>query len=322
MIRIFSCPKKFVGETRDLQIRAIRSWQKIGHDIVLTGPSADIETVPSSLNLETRITGTPDPGSPPEFRTLIGAVSEDIPLLLWYTHTDILFPTEIGDFRYKNDRWFLGQTKLPERFLLTGSRWETKEGTSYQGDFSISSFRQFCMEGDAILHDVVAMDFFIFPGDLFEDLPPLHLGRAAFDNALIAFCLRKNIPVIDLSREWPAIHQFHGYGHKSGGKKEVYYGDEAMENRRVHDIDYSAPTSLDADFYLENGDLVKSPWRCGFWRRLELVIRYRWGLKRFSYLFRAIQRIFRLHEITSQREMRITETVIFGREVKSDNTTP
>ena len=76
-----------------------------------------------------------------------------------------------------------------------------------------------------------ACDYFVFRRGLWSDLPPTIIGRAAYDNALIAHCLRKRIPVIDATEDVSVLHPAHDYGHVAGGKQTVWEGEEARVNR-------------------------------------------------------------------------------------------
>ena len=309
-IVILTCPKAFKPPVDQLQRNALENWIRVGATPHLAGPEKDVKSLPEDINGEVTIVENSSGSSIlPMFGDILSVVDKAGFPVLCYANADIIFPDVFRKFKSREGKIFYDETALPDVFLIVGSRWDFEEGVEYssaEGD-SCSDVADYLVRlqsrNEVLLHDPDAMDYFVFPLSLFEGLGPLIVGRGGYDNALVAYCLRRRIPVIDVSRDWPVLHQFHGYGHKKGGKKEVYLGDEAMMNRREHDIVHSPPKSMDADMILEDGKLIPALWRCGFLRRCELTLRFRWGLKYPGYLFRALQRIFHTQERITRREM-------------------
>lgn len=314
---ILSCPKRFDGSSGEIQSRSLENWQWAGGVPVMAGPRQDIESIPVHFDLESHVVESAEDDSLlPLFSDLVQVVSSDAHPVICYANADLLFPPIFGEFTSRDGGIYFRSTLLPEKFLMTGSRWDLEEGqeVDWAADGSGSRGALVCediiREGRATLHDPDAMDFFIFPPSIFRELGPAIVGRGGYDNALVAFCLRRRIPVIDVSREIPVLHQFHGHEHKEGGKKEVYLGAEAMKNRREHDIVHSPPNALDADSVLDGGKVFPAPIRCGVLRRCEVVLRYRFGLKKLSYLFRGMQRVLGTQEDVWKTEMDTTRDYI------------
>ena len=107
-----------------------------------------------------------------------------------------------------------------------------------------------CKDGMKRLHRPSGMDYFIFRRGMFGDLPRVLMGRAYCDSALVAYCLRKGIPVIDASFALRVEHQFHEYGHVAGGRNQVYKGSEAMANKLNNGLRDLGPNVLDATYTL------------------------------------------------------------------------
>ena len=108
---------------------------------------------------------------------------------------------------------------------------------------------------------------------MFKDLSKVTMGRAYCDNALVAYCLRRNIPVIDASFALRVEHQFHDYGHIAGGRSSVGHGEEAMSNKRDNGLRDFGPNVLDATHtLLPDGRIVpnirKRPACWGVWNLL------------------------------------------------------
>lgn len=316
-ILFLTCPKRFHEETGQMQVRAIRSWRALGAEVALLGPETDVETAPVMEGVFTRIVpGREGISKLPLFSDLLKAITSNPSPLLCYLNADILLPGNLAGLKASHDAFFYEEERLPEKFLITGSRWDLGAGVFPEDPGSneavVGMLQKGGPQGDVELHDESAMDYFIFPKGMFDEIPPLIVGRGGYDNALLAYCMRRGIPVIDSSREWPVLHQFHGYQHKAGGRNEVYFGDEAMFNRRTHRILHSLPNSLDADFCLDQGRLIKTMWRCGFWRRLELITRFRLGLPLIPDLLRVIQRCLKSHLRASRKEMARTRRAILS----------
>ncbi len=81
--------------------------------------------------------------------------------------------------------------------------------------------------------DHTSIDFFVFPKDLYQDVPPLAIGRAWFDQWMIKAAAQRG-PVIDISALTPIVHQNHAYAHVAGGRATVYQGPEAESNFAIY----------------------------------------------------------------------------------------
>lgn len=142
------------------------------------------------------------------------------------------------------------------------------------GDFLVTGQRVDILENGARrLHRPSGMDYFIFRRGMFHDLPKTIMGRAYCDSALVAYCLRRDIPVIDASYALRVEHQFHDYGHVAGGRRTVCLGDDAMANKRNNGLRDFGPNVLDATHtLLPDGRIVpnirRRPQCWGIWNLL------------------------------------------------------
>lgn len=164
--------------------------------------------------------------------------------VLMYANGDLLFPTEAFEK--------ISAIRREGNFMLTGQRVDILE------------------DGVRRLHRPSGMDYFVFRRGMFHDLPRVLMGRAYCDNALVAYCLRNGIPVIDASYALLVEHQFHDYGHVTGGRKTVWQGEEAVANKRMNELGDFGPNVLDATHtLLPNGAVVpnirKRPHCWGLW---------------------------------------------------------
>ena len=173
------------------------------------------------------------------FGEMVTAVERSIEAdVLMYANADVLFDrVQIARLR----GWLnVGKmAELTRKFLVTGQRVDILS------------------DGKKRLHRPSGMDYFIFKRGMFRDLPKVFMGRAYCDNALVAYCLRKGIPVIDASYALRVEHQFHDYGHIAGGRSAVWLGEEAMSNKRENNLRDFGPNVLDATHtLLSDGRIV------------------------------------------------------------------
>ncbi len=190
--------------------------------------------------------------------------------LLVYANADILFPPDFEKFL----------AKVPAGpFLMVGQRIDLMEHTAFAPDDFYEQLRHFLQVGQAKLHRPSGMDFFVFRRGMFQDLKPLIVGRGGYDSALVAYCLRKGIPVIDASFAFPVVHQWHDYGHLPGGKRQAHVGEEAQLNFKLHGLRNFAPHCVDADLMmLRSGELVPNR-RRSWLRQMEIEWYYKRGYK-------------------------------------------
>ena len=145
-----------------------------------------------------------------------------------------------------------------------------------QGDFLMTGQRiDILADGSMRLHRPSGMDYFVFRRGMFRDLPRVLMGRGYCDSAIVAYCLRRGIPVIDASFALRVKHQFHDYGHVKGGQNVAYQGVEALENKRNNSLVDFGPNCLDATHtLLPDGRVVPNVRkRPGCWRLWHLLTR-------------------------------------------------
>jgi hypothetical protein len=283
------CPKKFHAPWLDLQVRAIESWKNVEmeSEVCIVAPQSDIETLPAGL-VDYAVVAKENELSPlPLFGDIMSEAyrCSDADLFC-YLNSDIIVPTNFGQE---------GLEQLEHKFLVIGSRWDMAEDAEYPVSHTRDDLAR-CISrnlkvGKVELHGPTAVDYFIFRRSTFDQLKPLIIGRGGYDAALLAFCLRSQIQLVDATKSYPILHQFHDYSHIKGAMKRVMKGEEATYNREAHDIVHSGPIILDALYEMKDGHVERSVWRCGIIRRLELVIRFHCGFKYLSYLLRSLHRV-------------------------------
>lgn len=287
-----SCPKQFVSPWAEIQERAIRSWLAVDveSEVCLVAPASDIETVPEGLVRHAIVAKENAISKLPFFQDIMEAAYEVSDAdVFCYLNCDIILPSNFGGPEL---------AQLSGKFMVIGSRWDVMEDVLYPDDTSESGIVDFLKthvsRGEVLLHAPTGIDYFMFPRGLFNQLRPLVVGRGGYDSALLAFCMRQKIQMVDATESYPILHQFHDYSHVKGAKQQVFLGGDAEYNLLEHDVLRSRPIVLDADYALREGQLVSGPYRCGLIRRIELTLRYRWKCRRLSYLFRALYRLLKV----------------------------
>jgi hypothetical protein len=226
MLTLFSIPKPFVGGIKELQLNALRSWVALGEgvQVVLLGNEAGIadaarscgaEHIPSLLRNEH---GTPRLDD--AFAQVDGVAREP---LRCFVNADIIL---LDDYMAAVQR----ASVVGDRFLMVGRTTDLPDVTA--AELADPARLRARAAADGEKRGAAAIDYFVFPGGLFGELPPFLVGRAGFDNWLV-WRARQVGPVIDASASVLAIHQSHDYAHLAGGMDEAYYGEEAAWNRTL-----------------------------------------------------------------------------------------
>jgi hypothetical protein len=182
---------------------------------------------------------------------------------------------------------------------MVGQRVDLKWGAVFDPDHFDDELKRVLRMRQAEVHRPSGMDFFVFRRGMFQDLKPLIVGRGGYDSALVASCLRKEIPVIDVSFALLVIHPWHDYGHLPGGKQQAHYGADAQANFRIHGLRSYGPNCVDADLMLlRTGEIVPNR-RRSWLRMLEMAWYYKrgWrGCPRFCQVWHVLMRGGRLVE--------------------------
>jgi len=270
MFTIFSIPKSFKEDTKIIQENAIASWKKIHPEIeiVLFGDEDGIETIADEYgcihwkNIEKNEYGTP----------LLNSVFMNIRnishhKIICYVNCDIILLKDIIPV--------IQTVENLQEFLLIGRR----TNITLNGKIDIND-----PTWEERIRDIVtrngqigrpdAIDCFIFPKNLFINMPPFTVGRGGWDNWLIAHMRKRKIPVIDGSGLISIVHQNHGYHHVPFQRGNNWEGPETDKNRELMGGIANLYTIDDADWILTKEGIKKkgislSGLYRNTWRRLK-----------------------------------------------------
>ncbi len=303
MITFLSSPKPFSGILYKNQFNAIESWLNVHPkaEVILYGNSQGCKEVGAKLGIKHVDDVNCSPSGVPYFNAIVDHAQKharyDIQV---YLNCDILLTDAIIDA--------IKMVHFP-KFLIVGQRIDLgeKKCITFLKDNWHLYIGSLIRSGDAKLHAPSGMDYFIFTRGLWAGLKPLVIGRAGYDSALVAFCLRQGIPVIDGSFVIPAIHQHHDYCHVDGKAKEVTSGIDAKNNKRLHNVKHSAPNVADATWMLYHGKILRNNTRGDYLRNFESFLRYKNNMVYLSYLVRAFWKVMTGLRIYKIRKLQLSD---------------
>ena len=235
---IFTIPKPFVDPHIDcIQRNAIASWRALGSDVevILIGDDDGVAEVAIDLGV-THVNdvarnehGTPLVSSAFEIAKSVS----DAPVLI-YCNADVIL---LQDFKAALTEVL--RTDLSQEFLAIGRRTDldVNQAIEFKDRIAVKDLLEKTQQHGS-LASIVCKEYFAFPRDLFDEVPPFAIGRGNWDNWMVANTKQRGVPVVDLSQRTVAIHQNHGYRHiqaASGRRRKHCYlsGDEARENQRL-----------------------------------------------------------------------------------------
>jgi hypothetical protein len=253
MLTFFTAPKPFRDRFDRIQRNALHSWGLLQPrcEIVVFGRAPGAREAAETCgaryvaDVECNEHGTPLVSS------LFARARETATRpLLAYVNADILF---MSDFARAIDAV---STRL-DRFLAIGRRYnlDLQESFAFDADWE-TRLRAMVAEGD---QPFIGIDYFVFPRDLWGEIPPFAVGRAWWDNWPIYEARHRRAPVVDLTMMVTAVHQQHDYSHLTGGWSEAYEGPEAARNRALLGGLHNAFGTAEATHVLTPQGLR---WRC------------------------------------------------------------
>ncbi|XP_069119262.1 uncharacterized protein [Argopecten irradians] len=155
------------------------------------------------------------------FQTVIANVNSTF---YGYANSDILFTDALSDSLYLIAERFKSHTSV----FISGIRTNVlnlslKEAASFPNIAKVATAR-------GKLFEIHSADYFIttksFP---WKDVPPLVIGRRAYDNYIISHARRIKSTVIDATETIPAIHQTTAKGNREGmTRPDVDYNDRYL----------------------------------------------------------------------------------------------
>jgi hypothetical protein len=249
ILTIFTAPKSFTNpHIATIQRNAIRCWTQLDPqvEVLLVGNEPGMAQVAAEL----RVRQLPQVARNPQGTPLVNSIfalarAYSTASLLAYLNADILV---LPDFIATARR----VAALSQKFLLIGQRWDLD--VTQDLDFGSGWDQRLWQDLQARgrLHAPAGSDFFVFPCDLFIEMPDFAIGRAGWDNWMIYHARQQGWPVVDATPSLPIIHQNHDYSHLPGGKPH-YDLEESEHNMALAGGQMHMYNVLDANRQLRGG---------------------------------------------------------------------
>ena len=274
MMTFLTSAKPFTGSGAVLQQKSFENWRRLDpeNEIILFGPCEGAEKVCRELNIrqvedvETTETGVPYFDSVARWANKKARYDVQV-----YANADIVLPPDFCKY----------VAKVPSGpFLMVGQRVDLNKDAVFDPDDFYEQLKHVLRTRQAEVHRPSGMDFFVFRRGMWRDLKPLIVGRGGYDSALVAYCLRKGIPVIDASFAFPVVHQWHDYSHVKEGKQRAHYGAEAQFNFQTHGLRGFGPNCIDANQMLLRSGEMADNFRRNLLRKMEVELYYSRGWKK------------------------------------------
>jgi hypothetical protein len=291
MITIFTSPKPFEKEAEANQLNALLSWRAIHPDIeiVIFGDVPGAAGAAAMVKAKLISEFTTSNSGAPSFNYMVNFLNKkEYNDLQLYVNADIILDSSILE------ALFLCNNRFNE-FLMVGERLDLAPEVNV-----ISSNNSIKINAPTKehfnLHGPSGVDYFGFKRGMWKNLKTIYMGRALCDQAILNHCLLNSIPLIDATLKVEAYHQYHGYFHVKGGRKDVFQGVDTKIMAKEHNLKHSVPTIADANWILtEKSQIIPDYFRKHKLRKIENIIRYRFKLFQLALLIRVIQRFFLLH---------------------------
>ncbi len=282
-ITIFTAPKPFSDpHINIIQLNAVRSWKMLGPDavVLLIGDENGIKEEARHLgvghipDVEVNSLGTPLVSS---IFSLVRHASTSDHLI--YLNADIiLLPDTLKIIQQINQG--------NEDFLIVGRRWtlDLNSEIAFNANWANELKSRAVTQGK--IHGPTAMDYFVFPKHLYQEIPPFAVGRAGWDNWMIYHAKQQPWPVIDVTPTMIVFHQNHDYSHLPDGKPH-YDLEESYQNVALSGGIKTLYDLLDVNLIFLGGKIRKKSFSIPRWlRKLERLVipetkeGWRWSLTR------------------------------------------
>ena len=248
MLTFFTTAKPFVGHSGVIQRNALQSWKLLHPDVevILFGNEEGVAETCAELGLrhephvERHESGM-------KFLNYMFERAQKIARhnFLCYSNCDIVF---MHDFW----RAFELVSQRHKRFLMISQRWDTDIVNPLPFDDPAwqKSLRNLAQTTGVqqIPHFV---DYFVFSIGLYDQVPPLLIGRSFWDWWLVWKGLSRRAAVVDCTPFVVAVHQNHSHGYHPMGKQGTNEDELAKRNIALAGNGKNLRYTLDSNYQLD-----------------------------------------------------------------------
>ncbi len=148
-----------------------------------------------------------------------------------------------------------------ERFLMIGQRWDTDITAPIEfANQRWSDSLRALVQRTGFRQKRHYVDYFLFSRGLYDQVPPLVVGRSWWDHWLVWKALSRRVPVIDCSAAVVAVHQNHGYLYHPLGKEGTNDDDLARRNKALAANGKQLRFTVDATYsFTQKGHIRRTP---------------------------------------------------------------
>ena len=256
LITIFITPKGFDREHISIiQRNAIKSWKALGEDVdvLLIGDDPGVEENARDLGVryirEVKRNASGTPMLDDIFK--IARENSDSPLLA-YVNADIILKKDFVEISRKI-------LSMENKFLLVGQRWDldVRNELPFSENWETDFDKDLAERGRR--HPAGGSDYFVYPRDIFTEIPAFAIGRSGWDNWMFYEARVRGWKLINCSNAINIIHQDHDYAHLPNGLPH-YRQPESAENVKAAGGKRTIFTLLDCDYELDkDGNLKRAP---------------------------------------------------------------
>ena len=227
MLTFFTTAKAFRGHSAIIQCNALKSWKLLhpGIEVILFGDDEGAAEVCAELGLRHE-SHVERHESGMKYLNYMFERAQKIARhdYLCFSNCDIVLMDDFRGAFEKVRAW-------RKRFLMVAQRWDTE--VTKPIDFTnrewAKELRQFA-EAKGQLQLPHCIDFFVFPRGLYDDVPPLVIGRSWWDWWLVWKASSRKAAVVDCSPFVIPVHQNHGHGYHPLGKQGTNEDELAKRN--------------------------------------------------------------------------------------------
>ena len=291
MLTIFTTAKPFRGHDGLIQRNALKSWTLLHPDVevILFGDEPGAAEVCAEFGIKHEPVVQRFESKYP-FVNFMFARAREIARheFLCYSNCDIVLMSDFWRAFEKARAW-------RKRFLLIARRWDTdiKEEIKFNEPNWDTDLRN-----DVVMHGIKQIpdyvDFFLFPKNLYDQIPALVVGYSYWDHWMVWKASSLGAAVLDASPFVVPVHQNHGYGTTPERSKGSHTDRIAMRNFELSGSGKELNSIVDAKYVLSRyGQIYWNPLHRQLAR--PMVVKVRQKLLEFTF---GIRKLFGIRRAT------------------------
>lgn len=228
MVTFFTCPKAFNGHIGVIQRNAINSWRHVERncEIILLGDEEGVKEFAEENNCKYFPNIEKKDGRP-----LISSIFKHGQELAsnsfcCWINSDIILMNDFAGIIEQIKR-----ALVQNLFIVVGERVSLNIFNEIDLKEDTEKIYKLAIEKGAS-DGLWAIDYFLFPKGMYNNVPPFVIGCSSYDNWLIWYCKNNHIPIINTSNVMLCIHQNHDHLSK-GGFINSFSGSVAQGNQAL-----------------------------------------------------------------------------------------